>query len=79
MMKEKTFKLDDSTIKFLDSCQEYGFQEPSEVVIIALQKLQLVLEANKLQESATLYAEIYENDGELQELTEAGLEEWLKE
>jgi len=79
MMKEKTFKLDDSTIKFLDRCQEYGFQEPSEVVIIALQKLQLVLEANKLQESATLYAEIYENDGELQELTEAGLEEWLKE
>jgi Arc/MetJ-type ribon-helix-helix transcriptional regulator len=79
MLKEQTFKLDDSTIKFLDRCQEYGFQEPSEVVRTALQKLQLALESDNLQESANLYAEIYESDRELQELTEAGLEEWLKE
>lgn len=51
----------------------------SEVVRVALQKLQLVLEADNLQESATLYAEIYAGDLELQELTEAGLEEWPKE
>jgi len=75
----KSHKVNSHATKFLDRCQEYGFREPSEVVITALQKLQLALEANKLPESATLYAEIYENDGELQELTEAGLEEWLKE
>jgi hypothetical protein len=63
----KSHKVNSHATKFLDRCQEYGFQEPSEVVITAL------------PESATLYAEIYENDGELQELTEAGLEEWLKE
>jgi hypothetical protein len=51
----------------------------SEVVRVALQKLQLALEADKLQESAALYAEIYADDLELQELTEAGLEEWPKE
>lgn len=80
MLKEQTFKLDDSTIKFLDRCQEYGFQEPIEVVRTASQKLQLALESdNNLQESANLYGEIYESDRELQELTEAGLEEWLKE
>lgn len=78
-MKEQTFKLDESTVRFLDRCQEYGFQEPSEVVRTALQKLQLALEADKLQESANLYAEIYKDDKELQELTEAGLEEWPKE
>ncbi|MFB2982493.1 hypothetical protein [Microseira sp. BLCC-F43] len=39
----------------------------SEVVRAALQKLQLALEADKLQESA-LYAEIYAGDPELQEL-----------
>ena len=78
-MKEQTFKLDDSTVKFLAHCQEYGFKEPSEVVRIALQKLQLALETENLQESANLYAEIYEDDQELQELTEAGLEEWPKE
>lgn len=79
MMKEQTFKLDDSMINFLNRCQEYGFTDPSEVVRIALQKLQLALEADNLQESATLYAEIYEGDKELQELTEAGLAEWSKE
>ncbi len=79
MMKEQTFKLDESIINFLNRCQEYGFQDPNEVVRIALEKLQLALEADNLQESATLYAEIYEGDRELQELTEAGLEEWSQE
>ncbi len=79
MMKEQTFKLDESTIKFVERCQEYGFQDPSEVVRTALQKLQLALEGDNLQESATLYAEIYESDRELQELTEASLAEWPKE
>ncbi len=79
MMKEQIFKLDESIINFLNRCQEYGFKDPSEVVIIALQKLQLALEADNLKESATLYAEIYAGDPELQELTEAGLEEWPQE
>jgi hypothetical protein len=34
--------------------------------------------AEQLEESAALYAEIYEEDTDLQELTELGLEEWLK-
>ncbi len=29
-----------------------------------------------LEESARLYAEIYEEDAELQELTEAAIEDW---
>lgn len=79
MMKEQTFKLDDSAIKFIERCQEYGFQDPSEVVRTALQKLQIALEADNLLSSANLYAEIYESDPELQDLTEAGLAEWPKE
>jgi len=34
------------------------------------------LELQSLEQSATLYAEIYEEDNELQELTEAALEDW---
>ncbi|MFB2921021.1 MULTISPECIES: hypothetical protein [Aerosakkonema] len=79
MMKEQTFKLDESAIAFVERCQEYGFKDPSEVVRTALQKLQLALESDNLQESATLYAEIYESERELQELTESGLEQWPKE
>ncbi|MEC4891706.1 MAG: hypothetical protein SAQ54_01660 [Oscillatoria sp. PMC 1050.18] len=79
MMQERTFQLDDLTIKFLERCQEYGFQNPSEVVRTALAKLQLTLNTDDLQESANLYAEIYERDRELQELTDADIEEWSKE
>ena len=79
MMQEQTFKLDELTIRFLESCEDYGFQDPSEVVRTALAKLQIALNDRNLQESANLYAEIYEGDRELQELTDAGLEEWPKE
>ncbi|WP_204105033.1 MULTISPECIES: hypothetical protein [Spirulina sp. CCY15215] len=74
-MKEQTFQLDDLTIQFLERCQEYGYQDPSEVVRIALTKFKLALSADKLQESANLYAEVYESDRELQELTNLGSEE----
>ena len=43
MMQEQTFKLDELTIRFLESCQDYGFQDPSEVVRTALAKLQIAL------------------------------------
>lgn len=75
MMQEQTFKLDELTIRFLERCQEYGFQDPSEVVRTALAKLQLALNDNNLEESATLYADLYQGNRELQELTDAGLEE----
>lgn len=78
MMKEQTFELDESQIQFLQSCQKYGFKDANEVVIIAIKRLELALEAERLEESATLYAEIYQEDTDLQELTELGLEEWPK-
>jgi hypothetical protein len=78
VMKEQTFELDESQIKFLQSCQKYGFKDANEVVRIAIKRLELALEAERLEESAALYAEIYKEDTDLQELTELGLEEWLK-
>ena len=74
-MKEQTFTLDESQIKFLELCQNYGFKDPSELVRIAIQRLQLALEVQQLEESAMLYAEVYAEDIELQELAELGLEE----
>ena len=78
-MKEQTFKLDESQIKFLELCQNYGFKDPSELVRIAIQRLKLALETEQLKESAMLYAEVYAEETELQELAELGLEEWPKE
>ncbi len=78
MMKEQTFELDESQIRFLQSCEKYGFKDANEVVRMAIQRLELALEAERLEESADLYAEIYKEDADLQELTRLGLEECLK-
>ena len=78
-VKEYTFKLDDSIGQFVEQFQDYGFQDSRELVMAALKRLRSALESSKLEESATLYAEIYEEEPELQALTEAGLEEWPKE
>jgi hypothetical protein len=40
-MKEQTFKLDESQIKFLELCQNYGFKDPSELVRIAIPRWEL--------------------------------------
>lgn len=75
-MKEYRFKLDESIGQFVECFQDYGFQDSRELVIAALQRLQSALESANLERSAALYAEIYEEEKELQPLTEAGLEEW---
>ena len=62
MMKEQTFELDESQIKFLQSCEKYGFQDANEVVRMAIKRLESALEAERLEESADLYAEIYKED-----------------
>jgi hypothetical protein len=67
---------DRSQIKFLESYQKYGFKDANELVKKAIKLLELALEAEQLEESAALYAEIYAEDTELQELAESGLEEW---
>jgi len=48
-MKEQTFKLDESQIIFLEVCQKYGFKHPSELVRIAIQRLELALETEQLK------------------------------
>ena len=42
----------------------------------ALWRLQEEFELRSLRQSADLYAEVYEEDTDLQELTEAALSEW---
>ncbi|MGB3510602.1 MAG: hypothetical protein WBA93_15475, partial [Microcoleaceae cyanobacterium] len=50
--------------------KNYSFKDEGEMIRFALQKLQLELEVQGLEESAQLYAEIYQENAELQELTE---------
>lgn len=79
MTKEIIFKLDESQIEFIECHKSYGFKDESELLASALKILQSELEADQLKKSAELYAEIYQEDRELQDITKLGLAEWPKE
>ncbi len=72
-MTQAQFNLEESEIQFLNRFQQYGFRDRDELIRAALNKLRQELENKSLEESADLYAEIYEQDRELQELTESAL------
>lgn len=75
-MQQAKFSLTLTLIEFLNNYKFYGFKDKSAMVRAALLRLKEDLELQSLKQSATLYAEVYEEDGDLQELTEAALKGW---
>ncbi len=75
-MIQAKFSLTDAQAQFLAQRKQYGFKDKSEVVRTALDHLQEQLIQQRLADSADLYTEIYANDSETQEWTEAALSEW---
>ena len=75
-MIQAKFSLTDAQAQFLAQRKQYGFKDKSEVVRTALDHLQEELIQQRLADSADLYTEIYANDSETQEWTEAALSEW---
>jgi hypothetical protein len=75
-MQQAKFSLTPSLAEFLSNYKLYGFRDKSSMVQIALQRLKEELELQDLEQSADLYAEVYEEEAELQELTEAAISEW---
>jgi Arc/MetJ-type ribon-helix-helix transcriptional regulator len=67
------FSLEEDQLAFLNQYQQYEFKDQNELIQAALRRLQEELELRHLQESADLYAELYESDRELQELTNSAL------
>lgn len=77
-MQQINFTIDEPQVNFLKNYQVYGFQNQSSMIRAALNRLQEELELQNLRESADLYAEIYDDDVELQELTETAISGWPK-
>ncbi|GAP96722.1 hypothetical protein [Leptolyngbya sp. NIES-2104] len=77
-MIQAKFDLDESQFEFLNQFEQYGFRDESELIRTALIRLQQELQCDRLEESATLYAELYAEDEEVRSLTEAGLLEWAE-
>lgn len=75
-MQQAKFSLTPPLVEFLSDYHLYGFKDKSSMVRIALQRFREELELQNLKQSANLYAEIYEQDKELQGLTETAIEGW---
>lgn len=75
-MRQAKFSLTFSLIDFLNSYKQYGFKDKSSMVRAALLKFKEELELRALRESADLYAELYEEDAELQELADVAVVGW---
>jgi Arc/MetJ-type ribon-helix-helix transcriptional regulator len=72
-MMQTNVKIEESQAEFLDHYSQYGFKDKNELVREALNRLRDDLDQKSLRESAELYAEIYQNDADLQDLTELAL------
>ena len=75
-MQQAKFSLTFSLIEFLNNYKFYGFKDKSSMVRAALLRLKEELEVQSLKQSANLYAEVYEEEVELQDLTEAAVVGW---
>ncbi|PKL76862.1 MAG: hypothetical protein CVV27_08090 [Candidatus Melainabacteria bacterium HGW-Melainabacteria-1] len=75
-MIQAKFSLEEKQLDFLNACKHFGFKDKSEMVRVALENLQTDMQHKALEQSAKIYAEIYAEDQELQELTQQSWENW---
>lgn len=75
-MQQAKFSLSPPLVEFLNNYKRFGFKDKSSMVQAALQRLKEDFELQQLKQSADLYAEVYEQDTELQELTETAVAGW---
>jgi Arc/MetJ-type ribon-helix-helix transcriptional regulator len=75
-MPQAKFSLSKTHVEFINRHQAFGFQDKSALVREALDQMKARLAQERLVESARLYAEVYAEEEELHDLTEAALEDW---
>jgi hypothetical protein len=75
-MRQAKFSCHEKQLEFLNNYQDYGFKDKSALVRESLDLLREKLEAQKLRESADLYAEVYREDSELRILTDSAAQGW---
>jgi hypothetical protein len=75
-MKQAKFTINEAQDKFISNYDELGLKDKSAVVRQALDCLMERIENERMRQGVDLYAEIYEQDKDLQDLTRASMEEW---
>ncbi|MBU1744659.1 MAG: hypothetical protein KJ649_07180 [Proteobacteria bacterium] len=75
-MQQTKFSCKENQVEFLNNYKDYGFKDKSAMVRESLNLLREKLEAQRLRESADLYAETYMEDSELKALTDSAAQGW---
>ena len=75
-MQQAKFSCQENQVEFLSNYKNYGFKDKSAMVRESLNLLREKFEAQKLMESADLYAETYMEDSELKVLTDSAVQGW---
>ena len=75
-MQQTKFSCQENQAEFLSNYKNYGFKDKSAMVRESLNLLKEKLEAQRLRESADLYAETYMEDSELKVLTDSAVQGW---
>ncbi len=77
-MRQIKVSLKEAQIEFINEYKAFGFKDRGAMIREALMQMQKQLEDARMRTSAELYAELYETDVEMQEWTNAALENWPK-
>ncbi len=75
-MRQLKFSLNKDHVEFLQNYSLFGFKDKSSMVRAGINLLKKEINKNELKKSAELYAEVYEEDKELQMLTETAISDW---
>ena len=75
-MQQIKISLKDDQIDFISNYSNFGFKDKSSAVRAAIDEYRKRLDKKELMKSAELYAEIYEQDEELRDLTNSAMEDW---
>ncbi|NUQ63219.1 MAG: hypothetical protein HUU20_12135 [Pirellulales bacterium] len=75
-MPEVEFNLTDEQLEFLNQFAKLGYPDRSSLVREAIERFRSDFQQNRLDESAKLYAEVYAEDHDLQQLTRQAMEGW---
>jgi hypothetical protein len=75
-MLQSKFSVEETQSQFLNNFKKYGFKDKSAMLRTAIEHFKNKLENESLKQSADLYSEIYLEDDDLKELTEAAASGW---
>lgn len=75
-MLQTKFSVEENQVRFLDDFRNYGFKDRSAMLRAAIDLFKKKLSQESLEASADLYAEVFAEDDDLRDLTDAALSGW---